>query len=67
MKSITIDMKEIIEMNLSGVSYNEIVSSSAYSWLEFYFGVCGASSWYEYYIELSSIEEKKEMLKLPVM
>ena len=66
MKSLLPEMKELLEMSLNGASYNDLVESSSFCWLELYFGINFALTWLEMYIELTSKEEKRELLKLPL-
>lgn len=59
-------MKTIFEKALSGATFKEITESPEYEWLEMVMGEQQALVWYEMYIELSTTEEIKEYLQLPV-
>jgi len=66
MKRLLPEMKELLEMSLNGASDFDMLSSSTYIWLEFHLGKLNASAWFEMYIELTTEEEKRELLKLPL-
>ena len=67
MKNLLSEMKELLEMSLNGATDKDMLESSSYTWLEFHLGVYNASSWYEMYIELTTEEQKRELLKLPIL
>ena len=66
MKTLLPEMKELLEMSLNGASFNDLVESSPYNFLELYAGSQIALTWLEMYIELTDDEEKRELLKLPL-
>lgn len=66
MKYILEEMKTIFENVLNGATFIDIIESPEYEWLEMVMGEQEALVWYEMYIELATIEEIKEYLKLPV-
>lgn len=66
MKYILEEMKTIFENILKGATDKEIFESNEYQWLEMVMGEKNAIDWYMYYIDLSTPEEIKEYLKLPV-
>lgn len=54
MESLLPEMKELLEMSLNGASFNDLVDSSPYNFLELYAGSQIALTWLEMYIELTT-------------
>jgi hypothetical protein len=66
MKNILPEMKVLFEMALNGATFNEIIESSEFTYLEMIMGEMNARAWYDMYIDLSSKEELIEYMNLPL-
>lgn len=66
METILIEMKTIFEMALNDATFKEIEETPEFNYLEMVMGEIYALTWYEMYIELSTKEEIKEYMKLPI-
>ena len=66
MKTILPEMKVLFEMALNGASFNEIIESSEFNYLEMIMGEMNALAWYDMYIDLSDKEDLIKYMNLPL-
>lgn len=66
MKTILPEMKVLFEMALNGASFNEIIESSEFNYLEMIMGEMNALAWYDMYIDLSDKDDLIKYMNLPL-